>query len=515
MSKNVLKSKIVCTDIVKLTCSNVKLAELARILGQPNPKCGHFGYISNFRHHLSIILIVFLLLPLNLFALGGKKYDPTTLVYPSFLHTMGIRKATKLHLMIYTGNKVKVKNPQGLAVVRLNSWEDPKNKNDDDEVTGYGVNSGTNVIVYNKSMSSLGFYGLKEVGERKLNNPTAVAANELGDVYVADTGNHRIVRFFNPKSNLNFIRAIGGKGSLPGRFLSPRGLVMDSNHMVYVADTGNHRIQIIRPDDQLHLWFGNQGFKDGQLWHPTGLAVTTGKGRWSYYKDRFIALIDLDGMRIQKFDLEGRFMKAIHLQDLGFENGELLYMAIDYYCNIWVTDFANHCIHKFDRNLNYLTSFGRKGGGKKEFFEPRGIAIYKRFGQVFIVEKEAAQYYWVGTDILDLNSNWLSDKRVVELSFVLTEPTFITMTVEGEGVKKKTLFEKKKYFTGPRKIYLDGNWNIVASSKLKDQGHNQNSLDPKVATSAPGKYKLIIKVESTYSSYKYFSKEVETTVLIN
>ena len=99
-------------------CSDVKVAKRVRVLDPPGPKCDHFGYINTSSHHLSVIFILFLLLPFNLFAFGGKKYDPTTLVYPSFLHTMGIRKATKLHLMIYTGNKVKVKNPQGLAVVR-------------------------------------------------------------------------------------------------------------------------------------------------------------------------------------------------------------------------------------------------------------------------------------------------------------------------------------------------------------------------------------------------------------
>ncbi len=460
-------------------------------------------------------LVTTVLLPFNLLAFGDKKYDPTTLVFPSFLHTMGIRKATKMHLMIYTGNKVRVKNPQGLAIVRLNSWEDPKEKNDDDEVTGYGINSGTNTIVYNKSMSSLGFYGLKEVGERKLNNPTAVAANELGDVYVADTGNHRIVRFFNPKANLKFLRGIGGEGTLPGTFKSPRGLAMDSNHMVYVADTGNHRIQVIRPDDQLHLWFGDRGMNDGELWHPSGLAVNNGTGRWSFYKEGFIALIDLDGTRIQKFSLEGEFIKAIRLQDFGFENGQMLYVAIDYYSNIWVTDFANHCVHKFDRNLNYLTTFGRKGDGKKEFSEPRGIAIYKRFGQVFIVEKESAQYYWVGTDILNLESNWLADKGVVQFDFALTEPTYITLQVEGSGIRPKTIFEKKKYFSGPRKIYLDGNWNMVSDAKIENRRSNANALDSRRNGLVPGKYKFKIKIESTYSSYKFFSKEVETSLIIN
>ncbi|MFQ6115140.1 MAG: NHL repeat-containing protein, partial [bacterium] len=327
-----------------------------------------------------------------LFAVGDEKYDPTTLVFPSFLHTMGIRKATKTHLMIYTRNKVKVRDPQGLAVVRLKSWDDPNNKKDDDEVTGYGINSGENVIVYNKSMTSLGIYGVNEKRERALKNPTGVAANEIGDVYVADTGNHRIVRFFNPKKNLKFVRGIGGRGALPGQFESPQGVALDSHGMVYVSDTGNHRIQILRPDDVLHLWFGDQGVEDGELWHPTGIAVTDGGQKWSYYKDSFIALIDLDHTRVQKFTLDGKFMKATRLKDFGFSTGHLAYLAMDYYSNIWVTDTANHCIHKFDRNLDYLTSFGRKGTGDKEFMEPRGFAIYKRFGQVFVAENESAQY---------------------------------------------------------------------------------------------------------------------------
>ena len=85
-------------------CSGVKVAQLARVLGLSN--------ITNLRHHPSMVFVIFLLLPLNLLAFGGKKYDPTTLVYPSFLHTMGIRKATKMHLMIYTANRVKVKTPR-------------------------------------------------------------------------------------------------------------------------------------------------------------------------------------------------------------------------------------------------------------------------------------------------------------------------------------------------------------------------------------------------------------------
>ncbi|RMD92301.1 MAG: hypothetical protein D6813_06145 [Calditrichaeota bacterium] len=447
---------------------------------------------------------------------GKDHYDPTTLVYPSFLHTMGIRKATKFHLLLYTKNKVKVRDPEGLAVVRLKSWDDPNSTKDDDEVTGYGVNSGLNMIVYNTSMTSLGFYGLKARGVKALNHPTAIAANEEGDVYVADTGNHRIVRFFNPGKQLKFVRAIGSFGAAPGQFNAPQGIALDTRGFVYVSDTNNHRVQILRPDGKLHLWFGKQGVQDGQLWHPTALAVADGGERWSYYKDSFIVLIDLDHTRIQKFTLDGRFLAAAKLKDIGFENGHLAYLALDYYNNIWVTDKLNHCIHKFDHNLNYLTSFGRKGKGDKEFMEPRGIAIYRRFGQVFVAEKESAQYYWIGTDIFDFQAQWLPQQNFIKLEFFLTEPSFLTLRIknETEGWEKE-IFSKKLYFSGKQKIYLRNQSGTNQTDRFQQSDRFANKIFSTIKSLKSGQYRITLKVEPTYSSYKYFSKEVESRVVVN
>ncbi|HEX9972322.1 MAG TPA: hypothetical protein VGD14_09650, partial [bacterium] len=58
------------------------------------------------------------------------KSNPTTLVFPTFLHTYGIRKATRFHLLLFSQNKTKFDDPQGLAVTRLLSWEDPTTTND-------------------------------------------------------------------------------------------------------------------------------------------------------------------------------------------------------------------------------------------------------------------------------------------------------------------------------------------------------------------------------------------------
>lgn len=464
----------------------------------------------------SLICCLFIALVFSpLHGFGGKNDDPTSLVFPSFLHTFGIRKATRTHLRIYTRNRVRVRDPQGIAAVRLESWDDPNHKKDDDKVTGYGIDAGSNIIVYNTSMRSLSVYGLNEKGIRALRRPTAVTASPHGDVYVTDTGNHRIVRFFNPKKKLEFVRAIGSEGALPGQFQSPTGIAMDSQGMVYISDTANHRVQLLRPDDTLHLWFGNQGVEDGELWHPAGIAVTDKWHRWSYYRDSFIVLVDLDNRRIQKFTLEGKFLQATRLRDFGFSKGHLAYLAIDYYSNIWVTDTANHCIHKFDRNLNYLTSFGKQGSGDREFNEPRGIAIYRRFGQVFVAERESAQYYWIGTDIVDFESRIDSLSGIIRLDFFLTEPSFLSLTSKDVRTgEKREIFQKQQYFSGRQTIYVDGEWRRISPHRYEGANSNGDDLSRTISPTPPGEYELQLKVEPTYSSYKYFSKEVSERVLV-
>jgi hypothetical protein len=46
-----------------------------------------------------------------------------------------------------------------LAAAKLESWDNPKTKKDDDEVIVYGVNSGQHEIIYNTSMYSLALFG--------------------------------------------------------------------------------------------------------------------------------------------------------------------------------------------------------------------------------------------------------------------------------------------------------------------------------------------------------------------
>ena len=73
-----------------------------------------------------------------------------------------------------------------------------------------------------------------------LNQPTGLAVDEFDHLWVADTGNNRVVQF---DSEFNFVSVIGDSRG-DGRLNRPRGVFVDRQGYVYVADTGNNRIAV-------------------------------------------------------------------------------------------------------------------------------------------------------------------------------------------------------------------------------------------------------------------------------
>jgi hypothetical protein len=451
---------------------------------------------------LRILLI--LLIKATLIYAGNPDKQPSTFVFPAFKHSYGIRKAGPTELFLFFGFKVRFDDPQGLACVRLDVWDDPDDSHDDDELTVYGVNSGENDIIYNKSMWSLGVYGIDEKDNQKLKEPHGISARSNGDVYVADSGNHRIVRLFNPGHELQYVSSFGTRGTAAGEFEYPCQVALDNSGNAYVTDTGNNRIQVFDSTDTYVYDFSHSGM----LLNPQIIAVVGLKEKYRNRPREFIIVVDSMNCRIHRFSLQGKWQKTVRMKEFGFDSAHLEYACLDYYDQLLVTDSQNHCIHKFTNDLQYITSFGEKGDDDNQFIEPRGITIYRRFGQLFVAEKKGAQYYWIGTDVLNLR--FAQNDSYIEFNFFLTEPSYITadITDQSGGLINTIADQRPLLRTGPQKMYWNGTKRQYGESYLKQRERTISKIVTKKNRVPAGKYLLELSVEATYSSRTYFQKHI-------
>jgi DNA-binding beta-propeller fold protein YncE len=123
------------------------------------------------------------------------------------------------------------------------------------------------------------------------NQPTDVAFDREGNIYVADgEGNSRVLKF-NKFGNV--LLGWGMKGSGPGQFDLPHSIAIDGD-LVYVGDRENGRIQIF--DLEGHY------LREWKLGHPFGLFITS---------DHFIYMSDAIAGRILKISRDGKVVGVL------------------------------------------------------------------------------------------------------------------------------------------------------------------------------------------------------------
>lgn len=408
---------------------------------------------------------------------------PTTLVKPPFGHTLGYYRATSYELKMILGKTISFADPQGISCCKLKALDDPKNGKDDDELTVYCTNSRSNQIVYNKSLKELKVYGKLGSGRGEFWWPKGITASPTGDIYVADVENHRVVKLKDDIDSLVWVRTVGTFGCDTGEFDTPWDVAIDIEGSAWVVDRGNNRIQVFDSTGRFKMQILD-------LNNPVAVAITNKNEYWSFFKDEFLIVIDEDGKRIQKFELSGKLVVRSEFLDCEFSD-----CAIDYYSNIWVTDKLSGYIYKFDRFLRHITKVERPDNGK--FISPTAIAIWKRFGQVFIVEPEAINYFWIGVDgyVEGCHPSVFNPKeKGTTIAIYLTEPAYISAKIYKDSDEVRDFLPVLMGEPFEHNIVWDGR-------------NNNNEIV------GSGEYKIKITLEPTYSSRGYFKKELDTKVV--
>jgi DNA-binding beta-propeller fold protein YncE len=113
--------------------------------------------------------------------------------------------------------------------------------------------------------------------------------------------------------------------------------------------------------------FGEKGTDEGRLTHPTGIAIAP---------DGSVYVSDMTNFRIQQFNPEGEFIRAIGSVGTGFgQFARPKGVAVDREGRIYVVDAAFQNVQMFDDAGNVLMFFGGPSEQRDSFSLPTVVKI--------------------------------------------------------------------------------------------------------------------------------------------
>lgn len=240
--------------------------------------------------------------------------------------------------------------------------------------------------------------------DAELENPSAVAMDSIGNLYIADAGNNKIRKVNAVTKQISTVAGDGnygyagdGNSALGAQFRNPTGVAVDDDGNVYIADKYNNRIRKIDADGNISTiagtgvndYSGDSGLAvDAALSNPSAVAIYDGN----------LYIADTSNHRIRLIDAAGNIHTVAGSDDSGYSGdggkaveARLYYpsaIAVDGSGNLYIADTYNNRIRKVDfssgigiistvAGSSLTDGFGGDGGSAVEaqLNEPEGVAI--------------------------------------------------------------------------------------------------------------------------------------------
>lgn len=255
------------------------------------------------------------------------------------------------------------------------------------------VSTGGNISTFAGNNTS-GFTGDGGLAvDAEMSNPTAVAVDSFGNVFICDAGNNVIRKV----SSANIFTVVGGAAT-ELQLNQPDGIVFDSKGAMYIADTGNRRIVKFVPGFiSVIAGNGNLGDSgdggpavDAALGDPMGLAVDAAG-------NLFIA--DTFNSKIRKVTPDGIISTVAgdgiqgYFGDKGVATKAGLYfphdVTVDKSGNLYIADTGNNVIRMLQPQAPAIFANGVVNGARfKALIAPGELASV--FGTSFADQNQGA-----------------------------------------------------------------------------------------------------------------------------
>ena len=229
--------------------------------------------------------------------------------------------------------------------------------------------------------------------------PTSVVYDPAGNLYVAETNRHVIDRI-DISGGVTVVAGNGTQGfsgdsglAIAAQLDSPQGLAVDSIGNLYIADTHNHRIRMVIAGTGIITTIAGSGVAGfsgdqaqavlGRFNLPTALALD-GAGN--------LDIADSNNHRIRQLNLASGLLSTIAgngLQSDAGDGGPALKasldspsgLAADSSQNLYLADTHNHRIRRLDHATGIISSVAGGDAGSSsaanatKLLAPRGISL--------------------------------------------------------------------------------------------------------------------------------------------
>lgn len=208
-------------------------------------------------------------------------------------------------------------------------------------------------------------------GNGRMVKPINITFDADGTRYITDTGKNQVLVF---DRNDKFVQAFGA----PGQF-KPVDVAIAGDRL-YVVDIEHNEVQVLDKRSGRTLFtFGKIGTKEGELFHPTNLAIGP---------EGDVYVVETSNFRVQRFTSEGKHVRFYG--DLGQTPGSFARpkgIAIDRQGRLYVGDSAFQNIQIFTNDGRMLLSFGEGAPGREGLNLPTGVSI--DYGSVELFKRHA------------------------------------------------------------------------------------------------------------------------------